>query len=135
MHSTNRGYERKRSAPLTRLQNRGVGLSLSPNSVSSKTAPYYYVPYVRRVLGFPLDGDLHMMSKDEIDESILFYLDYLVGPRRWARTRATSWCMARPRLARPVRSRLRCGPQPLEVWAAPGEGACDNFGCSQFRIG
>ena len=37
--------------------------------MSSKTARYCYVPYVRRVLEFPLDWDLHM-----IDESIFFYL-------------------------------------------------------------
>ncbi|CAK0860440.1 unnamed protein product [Prorocentrum cordatum] len=63
------------------------GLALLPFSVSTKTALGCYVPNVRRFLDFALEGNLPMMSWEEIDASVLCYLGRLVedeevGPRR-----------------------------------------------------
>ena len=63
------------------------GLALLPFSVSTKTALGCYAPNVRRFLDFALEWNLPMMSREEIDDSFLGYLDRLVedeevGPRR-----------------------------------------------------
>ncbi|CAK0869509.1 unnamed protein product, partial [Prorocentrum cordatum] len=115
-----------------------AGLSLLPYSVGKKTALNCYVPNVRRFLEFALDLDLPMMSREEIDNSILVYLDYLVedeevGPHRGdyvVHGMAFVWpelSTGLPRANRALRAWHKMhvagegGPQPLEVWAALDE--------------
>ncbi|CAK0891744.1 unnamed protein product [Prorocentrum cordatum] len=120
------------------MQTSEAGLSLLPYSVGKKTALNCYVPNVRRFLEFALDLDLPMMSREEIDNSILVYLDYLVedeevGPHRGdyvVHGMAFVWpelSTGLPRANRALRAWHKMhvagegGPQPLEVWAALDE--------------
>ncbi|CAK0870310.1 unnamed protein product, partial [Prorocentrum cordatum] len=114
------------------------GLALLPFSVSTKTALGCYVPNVRRFLDFALEVNLPMMSRGEIDDSILCYLDRLVedeevGPRRGdfvVHGLAYEWpelSTGLPRSNRALRAWHRLhvagegGPQPLELWAVLDE--------------
>ncbi|CAK0891907.1 unnamed protein product [Prorocentrum cordatum] len=124
--------------PASFLETSEAGLSLLPYSVGKKTALNCYVPNVRRFLEFALDLDLPMMSREEIDNSILVYLDYLVedeevGPHRGdyvVHGMAFVWpelSTGLPRANRALRAWHKMhvagegGPQPLEVWAALDE--------------
>ncbi|CAK0828932.1 unnamed protein product [Prorocentrum cordatum] len=116
------------------------GLALLPFSVSTKTALGCYVPNVRRFLDFALEVNLPMRSREEIDDSVLCYLDRLVedkevGPHRGdfaAHGLAYVWPELSTGLPRSNRALRAChrlhvagegGAQPLELWAVLDEAA------------
>ncbi|CAK0866043.1 unnamed protein product, partial [Prorocentrum cordatum] len=76
-----------------------AGLALPPFSVSTATALSCYMHNARRFLGLALERHLPMMSREEIDVSVLCYLDCLeedeeVGPH--VRIGVTMWCTVSP---------------------------------------
>ena len=78
-HATRRRNEVSSTGQPSSLQNRPeAGLSLLPFSVSRKTALTCYIPNVWRFLEFDLLLDLPVLSREEIDNSVLTYLDRLV---------------------------------------------------------
>ncbi|CAK0797355.1 unnamed protein product [Prorocentrum cordatum] len=102
------------------------------------TALGCYVPNVRRFLEFALEWNLPMMSREEIDDSVLCYLGRLVedeevGPHRGdfvVHGMAYVWpelSTGLPRSNRALRAWHRLhvagegGPQPLELWAVLDE--------------
>ena len=117
---------------------RGAWLSLLPFTISKKSALTCYVPNVRRFLEFALGHDLPMLSRDEIDNSVLTYSDRLVedeevGPHPGdfvVHGLAYVWPelpTGLPRSNRALKAWHRLcqagegGPQPLELWAALDE--------------
>ena len=74
MHATHRQNEAERLMREVAPEGEPAGLSLLPFSVSKKTALTCHVPNVRRFLDFALERNLPMLSRDEIDNSVLTYL-------------------------------------------------------------
>ncbi|CAK0897485.1 unnamed protein product, partial [Prorocentrum cordatum] len=140
MGNTHRRNDAEGAHPqgVPRRERTTYGLALLPFSVSTKTALGCYVPNVRRFLNFALEVNLPMMSREEIDDSVLCYLDRLVedeevGPHRGdfvVHGLAYVWpelSTGLPRSNRALRAWHRLhvagegGPQPLELWAVLDE--------------
>ncbi|CAK0874453.1 unnamed protein product [Prorocentrum cordatum] len=140
MGNTHRRNDAEGAHPqgVPRRERTTYGLALLPFSVSTKTALGCYVPNVRRFLNFALEVNLPMMSREEIDDSVLCYLDRLVedegvGPHRGdfvVHGLAYVWpelSTGPPRSNRALRAWHRLhvagegGPQPLELWAVLDE--------------